>query len=261
MNKHVKRYFEEAREDSDRGHFHRVISVGKDLPWESVQQEAPGIPRGWYELMQLDTESRLELFEQFWALKLEEHPLVEDFFERLEDITLFLVQQREGDPFNAHLVYSLKEEAGFYQGTAPLSEGEIEDLCLFRGEPLPSDYLAFQSIHAQFGKNGDSGICSVKQMDEAWKLLQNFLNQRDPILFYDGEEIDRKKLIPFYNSYGRYSWQCFCGDWLPEEEMGNALISHETVFLPMLHVDCTEGLAFPSFLDWLAFYLKAPLEV
>ncbi|MEI6532105.1 MAG: hypothetical protein WCN87_04725, partial [Chlamydiota bacterium] len=174
---------------------------------------------------------------------------------------LFLVQQKEEEAFKPHLVYSLKNDEGFYQGTPPFSDGVIEDHSFFKGEPLPADYLAFQRIHGQFGKNADSGIYNIKQILDGWKLLQDFLKTRDPILFYGGEPIDGKKLIPFYNSYERYSWQCFCADWLPEEEMGNTLINHETVFLPMLHVDCFEGLVFPSFLNWLEFYLQSPLEV
>lgn len=261
MNKYVRRYFQEAREDSDRGHFHRVIAVNQNVPWEVVQREAKETPRGWYELSQLDAESRGEFTRQFWSMQLADAPLVEDFFDKVEDIFLFLVQQRAGDSFEPHLVYSLKGEAGFYQGTPPLSERELDNHSFFQDEPLPADYMAFQHIHAQFGKNGDSGIYNAKQIKEGWELLQKFLSTREPLLFYNGQEVDSKKLIPFYNSYGRYSWQCFCEQWRPEEEMGNALVSYETVFLPMLRSDSAEGLAFPTFFEWLAFYLEAPLEV
>lgn len=255
MNKYVKRYFQEAKDDSDRGHFHKVILVDESVSWETVE---PWAPRGWFELTRLDRESRIEFVAQFWQSKLTDAPA---FFERVDDITLFLAQKPGEEHFTAHLVYSLQEDAGFYQGSPPHAESVIENHSLFHGIPLPRDYLAFQGIHAHFGKNADRGLYSVRELEDGWKLLQRFLKEREPVLFYDGEEVDGKKLIPFYNSFGRYSWQCFCADWYPEEEMGNVAVSHETVFLPMLRAAAEEGLAFASFLDWLAFYLTDALEV
>ncbi len=261
MNKYVRDYFKEERGDTDHGRFYKVITVNRDMPWAVVQQESKMTPRGWFELVHIDIESRIEFVEQFWNLQLAEHPLVESFFEKVEDIVLFLIQQKEGEPFNPHLVYSLKDDAGFYQGTPPFSDVIIEEHSFFHGEPLPADYLAFQRIHGQFGKNGDSGIYNIKQLLDGWKFLQEFLKKSDRILFYGGEPIDRKKLIPFYNSHERYSWQCFCADCLMEEEMGNTLIDHETISLLMHNNEGFKCLVFPSFLNWFEFYLQSPLEV
>ena len=67
-----------------------------------------------------------------------------------------------------------------------------------------------------------------------------------------------RELFPFYQDFGQPCFQCFYGDWYPEQEMGNVSISLEDRRLPELEdmEDCEAHLAFPTFSDWLAFYLE-----
>lgn len=242
---------------------HSCMPIKETTSWGEIEKTGALAPRGWLELVKLDQASRLEFVEQFWASKLMDYPLFVELlpmiFQQFEDILFFLVQSHPEEPFVPHLVYTLKGDKGFFYGTPALEFSEIEEHRLSCGEPLPEDFLKFQEIHETFSQDGKGRIYSVKHLIDTRAHLEKFFKKRPPLLFYDGSEVDLKKLIPFYGSFGRYSWQCFCADWYPEEEMGNVLITHDTVFLPLLGE--AEGLSFSSFLEWLASYLGVVVDV
>jgi hypothetical protein len=67
-----------------------------------------------------------------------------------------------------------------------------------------------------------------------------------------------KSLIPFYESFGQPFFQCFWGDWYPDQEMGNVYYSNATkkILVSNKKDDCLETMAFETFTDWLVFYLE-----
>jgi hypothetical protein len=74
----------------------------------------------------------------------------------------------------------------------------------------------------------------------------------------DGIEVDPKTLIPFYESFGMPFFQCFWTEWYPEEEMGNVYYSgvSKKILVAEDERPSEENMAFPTFLDWLMFYLE-----
>ena len=123
---------------------------------------------------------------------------------------------------------------------------------------LPLDYLAFLQIHNGFSKVTDSGITPSNLMKKKYNDFQNTLSLAEPVTTVKGDPVDALKLIPFYESFGMPFYQCFWGEWYPEEEMGNVYFSGQTN-----KISDTTGLdpsvdtmAFPTFADWLMFYLE-----
>ena len=70
-------------------------------------------------------------------------------------------------------------------------------------------------------------------------------------------------LIPFYCSFGRKNYQCFYLKWVPLNQVGNVWYSPGRGKIAELGGMETwvEHLAFPTFLDWLMFYLETLEEV
>ena len=128
---------------------------------------------------------------------------------------------------------------------------------------LPADYLSFLRIHDGFARAQDTGLISVAKLVEIYEGFLAFLAALDPLLLANGRGIEPKNLIPFYVSFGRRCYQCFDAEWYPEEEMGNVYYSDVDHTLSEVGARATweEHLAFPTFLDWLLFYLKGVDEV
>ena len=93
-------------------------------------------------------------------------------------------------------------------------------------------------------------------MPRCYTRFQKLLDNSEPLISPEGEVIDLKKLIPFYESFGMPVFQCFYSDWYPEQEMGNVYYSGLTQTISDLKLPLSESLAFPTFLDWLLFYLE-----
>jgi hypothetical protein len=70
--------------------------------------------------------------------------------------------------------------------------------------------------------------------------------------------VDPGTLVPFYESSGLNSFQCFYADWYPGSEMGNLYFSglDYTVSDLTRQSAWEENGAFPTFLEWLASYLE-----
>ncbi len=120
MDVHAAEYFNVYSEGSPHGHFHRGIPL-HDEPLSQLGQAsglAPNLSRGWYESAKLPTQDRLEFTRDFWLAKLSFHPNLDaflvKFFASLDDIGIFLTQQKYDDPFGVHQVYSLAENGGFF---------------------------------------------------------------------------------------------------------------------------------------------------
>ncbi|MEZ5315001.1 MAG: hypothetical protein R3E91_02145 [Chlamydiales bacterium] len=252
----------------DEMYFHHVIPLHRvvDLKWDELCFKTPFLPRGWFELSRLSQEDRIEFTYEFWLSKL---PCISQrsnhlearlrtFFESLEDIEIFATQLKPGHPFDIHMVYALKEAAGFFHGNPPITDLAFDRLCRqFPYVTFPSDYLAFLHIHDGFCKYTDRGLIKSQDMARVYQQFQYLLSE-EILIRPDGEEIDTSHLISFYESFELHCYQCFYLDWCPEEEMGNIYFSlHDRRISNFLDPDHLENnFAFPTFLNWLIFYLE-----
>lgn len=247
--------------------FHKVISLTEgDFEWDALRKNIPTLPRGWFELSRLPQEERLEFTRDFWLSKLlfsasdaarYARPL-EEFFENLENVEIFACQVDKEQPYELHMVYSMADATGFFQGMPPASPEAIQSLKKqFANCRLPPDYVAFLEIHNGFSKYTDSGILQTGALAKTHQQLQELLSEA-VLIRPDGQVIDPKNLIPFYESFGLHSYQCFYSDWYPEDEMGNVYFSeHDHTISNFLDTNNLEAnLAFPTFLGWLVFYLE-----
>lgn len=266
MDHHIKEFYRKSSDESPSGNFHAVISLHEapGISWEEVSAKAPELPRGWFELAHLDPKDRIEFTRDFWLMKIPYRAgldtFINRFFSSLDEVCIFLTQKKFSDPFEAHLVYSLKGNSGFYQGLAPATEKEQVTLkAAFPDFVLPADYLAFLHIHNGFSKTTDcTGVTCTKGVVDLYKTLQQFLKQRDPIMTSKGTAVNPETLIPFYESFGMPFYQCFWAEWYPEQEMGNVYYSGEAQTISDVYRGKTsaETMAFPTFTDWLMFYLE-----
>ena len=225
----------------------------------------PYMPRGWYELSRLSTQDRIDFTRVYWLSKLPYHMItgrreqrIETFFDELEDVEVYATQLSDGKPFEIHMVYTLKDALGFFQGGPPAPESQIETLKKqFSHINLPADYLAFLQIHDGFSKYTDTGIIKARDMSRTYSKFAEIL-KNELLIRPDSQVINPVSLIPFYESFGLHCYQCFYADWYIDSEMGNVYFSeHDRTisnFLDEAHLE--ENLAFANFVDWLVFYLE-----
>ncbi|MFN0065878.1 MAG: SMI1/KNR4 family protein [Chlamydiales bacterium] len=256
---------EETPEYYSKELFHKVVALTKnpDASWDRISHEIPVLPRGWFELSHLSRDDRVEFTKEFWFAKLpfeeERHERkLEEFFEHLDDVEIYATQEKEGMPFEVHMIYSMQHQTGFFQGGPPSTPEMLETLQKqFANFVLPPDYLAFLGIHDGFNKYTDSGLIRVQMLARAYRAFQEIL-QGEELVRPDGQVINPKNLIPFYESFGLHSYQCFYADWYLEDEMGNLFFSEydRTIsnFLDTKRLE--ENLAFGTFLGWLVYYLE-----
>jgi hypothetical protein len=266
MDPYVSEYYRKPSEGLPNGHFHEVIPLHeeKGWQWKELNEKAPDLPRGWFELAQLSSQDRVEFVKDYWLTKLPFNPrlepFLENFFKGLDDIGIFVVQPKFDDPFCAHMIYSLKKGTGFFRGFSPADENQILKLKqAFSGIIFPEDYLAFLQIHNGFSKTTDqTGIFSANTMRASYERFQLFVEGRDTELCSGKTPIDPKDLIPFYESFGMPFFQCFWTEWYPEEEMGNVYYSSSMNAISCLAPNdaSVENMSFATFSDWLMFYLE-----
>jgi hypothetical protein len=252
---------------SDDSPLYQVITLhSSTLAWEKIHEMAPLLPRGWYELSKFSPADRIEFSHQYWLSKFlfdkegDQHlaDRLDKFFFNLEDIGVYLTQGAKGSPFQAHMVYSLQGDQGFFHGNPPASEETLATLVKRFGHiEFPRDYLAFLTIHDGFNKYLDTGLIRTRDMAKVYQKLQLQLEDR-VLLGPDKEEIDSAKLIPFYESIHLHSYQCFFTDWQANDEMYNLYFSPDDyasahLLDPRL---VEENFSFTSFLGWLLFYLE-----
>ncbi len=253
---------------SRKEHFHKVIALHEepDLTWEFLNSQVPALPRGWYELSRLPASYRIEFTRDYWLSKipntLRDNENLErriiSFFDELEELGIYATQTSPGLPFDVHMVYGLKDAAAFFNGSPPASLDTINNLeKQFGTISFPRDYLNFLQIHDGFCKYTDTGLIKTRDMVKTYLKFQQLLGD-EVIVAAQGQIINPSSLIPFYESYGLHCYQCFFTDWYEGEEMGNVFFSEQeklmSNFLDANHLQ--ENMAFPTFLDWLLFYLE-----
>ena len=265
MQHHVKDFFRQSSDGGPRGNFHRVIALtdAPDIDWDILCQKVPSLCKGWFELALLPPKDRIEFSRDYWLNKLPYQEGFSEFlvrfFDSMEDVGIFITQQKFDDPFEACIVYSMKGDS-FYRGGPGATEEEIQQLQkMFPDYILPADYKAFLQIHNGFWKTTDStGIILINQMEAVNQEFQKMLSGQERLLTTRGQEVNPKSLIAFYESFGMPFFQCFWGEWYPKGEMGNVYYSDLTKSITYTAgvVTSPENLAFPTFLDWLMFYLE-----
>lgn len=265
MDSHVKEYFRQYSDDTPSGKFHRVIPLhdSPHIVWEEVHQLVPRLCKGWYELGQLSPADRIEFLKDFWFATMPYLPQLSkafnDFFNSIDDVGIFITQQSFDDPFEVQLVYSCKKDMGYFRGLMPANDEEISRLQKsFPDYTFPPDYLAFLQIHNGFCKATDTGIIPTSKMLNSYQQFQQMLEQQEIITTLSGEPVDPKTLVPFYESFGMPFYQCFWTEWYPAGEMGNVYYSGVTKKISDINLEgnAEETMTFPTFTDWLMFYLE-----
>lgn len=266
MNSHVHRFYRKfADEQIPIRLYHEVIGLHEapKFTWEELSKKTPSLPRGWYELSHLNLPDRIEFIRDFWLSTLPYlphfHVFLEKFFSRLDDIGIYLTQRHFDSEFECEVVYSLKDGSCFYHGSPPCSEDEIAHLNIEFEGVLPEDFLAFLRIHDGFSKHSDTGIIKSKYLSAVRKQLQDEFKQFRNETNAHNKPVDPTDLIPFYESFGRPSYQCFYALWTPSFQAGNIYCSTAEKILSDIQdlKRLQENLAFPTFLDWLIFYLES----
>lgn len=265
MDSHAQELYSAYSDDNPHGHFHKVIALqcNKKLDWSAASDLAPELPKGWYELSRLTLKDRIDFTREFWLSKLPYHRdlnrFLENFFQSLDDIAIFLTQANIDEPFRAQCVYSLRDNGGFFRGDPPATENQILNLRKdFPNIAFPADYLAFLSVHNGFAKLTDTGITQSGRMKTSYEEFNKEQEKRGPAITCAGTPVNPASLIPFYKSFNMPFYQCFWSDWYPENEPGNVYYSGATNSIS----DCTkadlhvETMAFETFTDWLIFYLE-----
>jgi len=265
MDRHLKEYYQSSFDGGPRGNFHKVIALheGPDVGWEQIAAILPVLPKGWFEVAQLTPKDRIDFISGFWFKQLPFRPnlgeALSHFFEELDDIGIFVTQQKFDDPFEVHMAYSCANDGGFFRGHPPATEEELSSLKNWFAEfIMPRDYLSFLQIHNGFHKHMDTGVLRIAEIVPAYETLQRLLSEGEILLTEDGEAINPKSLIPFYESFGMHCYQCFWGEWYPENEMGNVYYSGLTRSISSFkkRQNWADNMAFPTFLDWLMFYIE-----
>ena len=266
MDHHLKDYYRQSSDETPSGNFHSVIALHQspNISWNSIKDKVPELCRGWFELAHLNSKDRIEFSQDFWLTKIPYRPGLNEslnrFFSSLDDIGIFLTQKKFEDPFEAHLLYSIKDNGGFFKGSLPATDKKLSNLQkAFSNYILPNDYLAFLQIHNGFCKATDcTGITSSENVPKSYDNLQKLIQQHDPIMTSRNMIVDPKTLIPFYESFGMPFYQCFWAEWYPDQEMGNVYYSGEskTISDVFAGASSTEIMAFATFTDWLMFYLE-----
>lgn len=265
MDRHVKEFYCQYADDTPKGHFHSVIPLHEapDIDWSSLKALVPTLCKGWYELAQLPVQDRIDFTHEFWTAKLPYHPRLTEalnhFFSSLDDIGIFLTQKKFEDPFEAHFVYSIKDNSGFFRGAPPAMPAQLDELkAALPSFILPADYQAFLAIHNGFNKTTDvTGLISAEAIPAYFHTFQKQLEGEPPVTTRQGKAVNPHMLLPFYESFGMPYFQCFWGEWYPDNEIGNVYYSADTRVISDVSGDSNtpENMSFATFSDWLIFYL------
>lgn len=264
MDAHINEFYTAG--SGKKARFTDVIALHdqRDVSWEMAKEKAPRLPRGWYELAQLPISDRLEFTEEFWLAKMPFHPHLAEsilhFFSTLDDIGIFMTQEKVSPAYEAVMVFSISNDGGYFSGSPPATYEQCMALqSQFPEWIFPDDYLAFLQMYNGLHKSTDmTGIIHAEMVLPVYERLQEILKRQDPLKTRKGKTVDSRTLIPFYESFGLPAFQCFWGEWHHELGMGNVYYSlDEKIISDTEKGDHgSDNLAFPTFSEWLMFYLE-----
>lgn len=260
MNQSIFEYYQK---DSD-SEFVDVIYVDEknNKSFDKLSELAYNFPRAWYELSRLSVTDRIEFSREFCLKTLPYSPdiyqLIYEFFLNLDDISIIMSKKANEEKYLVELVYSMQNNSTFFRGKPPLDEESIRDLNMQFNDILPSDFLAFLKIHNGFAKNADTGIINAENILDITIQMQDLIENQKKLILSNNQTIDPNDLIFFYQSYQRVDFQCFYTRWFPYSEIGNVYYSYNDNSISNFYDknSWAENLAFPTFLDWLIFYLE-----
>lgn len=260
MNSLITQFFSSNKENSFQEV--RFLSEEPNTTWEEVSKVAFDLPRGWFELSRISPQDRVEFTRDFWLDRIPYHPRAHpaffEFFEQLDDIAVVLTRRVADEPMDAELIYSFADSSSFFRGKPPCAEGDIQELKASYDVSFPRDYLAFLKIHNGFGKLSEMGLLEVQEIGDAKRRVFELLMKTDKRVKSGDLIVDPSSLIPFYEALGLSSFQCFYSDWYPGSEMGNVYLSgiDYTISDVSNKKFWVENLAFPTFSEWLSYYLQ-----
>lgn len=260
MNSQMQQFFTSNKD----GIFKEVLilSEEKDLSFEAVSKKAFDLPRGWYELSRVSPKDRVDFTRDFWLDRIpyhpRAHPIIFEFFERLDDVAVVLTRKMKDEPMDSELVYSLADNSSFFRGKPPCTEVDIQEVGTEINVNLPRDYLSFLRIHNGFGKLSEMGVLEIQELADTKRRVIELALQSEKRVKSGATDVDPGSLIPFFEALGLSSFQCFYSDWYPGSEMGNVYFSgiDYTVSDVSNKQSWAEELAFPTFSEWLAQYLQ-----
>ncbi len=266
MQRYIEKLFSQVSGEQMEAPAFDVLVLGEEMDGEfdQLKKECPHLPKGWLELSHLPQEDRVEFTRDFWIASLPFHleavEKVTRFFDSVVEIGVLLGRGEHEKVYTPHMIYVLKDEMGFFHGRVG-ANSDIESTldALFPGTLFPPDYRAFLHIHDGFSKASDSGVIPTFHLQRVNDHFQTLINREPGVLTTKGTSVNPHSLIPFYESFGMPYFQCFWKDWYPENEMGNVYYSgnEHKISDPVDKVLAVEEMAFPTFMDWLFFYLEA----
>lgn len=260
MNSLAKQFFSKTKDSPFLNV--RILTEERDFSWDEMNHVAFDLPRAWFELSRIDPVDRVEFTRDFWLDKLPYHPRAHprffEFFEKIDDVAVVLLQRVQEEPMDAELVYSFQDNSSFFRGKPPITESGLELLKDAVETSLPRDYLSFLSIHNGFGKLSEMGLLEAEEIPEKKRKIFDMLMESDRRIRSLDRDVDPGSLIPFYEAIGLSSYQCFYQDWYPGSEMGNIYLSGiDYTLSDLAQKDLWEqNLAFASFSEWLSRYLQ-----
>lgn len=260
MNSLCRQFFCENTENL----FQEVLFFSENprANWEEISKKVPSLPRGWFELSRISSRDRVEFTRDFWLDRIPYHPSAHpglfEFFEELDDVAIVFTRSRGQEMFDCELVYSFADNSTFFRGKPPAQDRDVEALKQEMNVNLPRDFFSFAKIHDGFGKLSEMGLLALDQIGDARRRVVHFLLQKDQPIKIGEKVLDPGALIPFYETLGLFSFQCFYTDWYPDQEMGNLYLSgiDSTVSDITDRKRWAENLAFPTFSEWLVDYLQ-----
>src|ERR1700733_6444468 len=112
MNSHVRRFYRTyVDEETPVRFYHQVVPLHEspEMPWEEVKEKMPHLPKGWYELSRLEIDDRVDFVKDFWLSTLpfvsHIHAFLDIFFNRLDDVGVYLTQSRFDSSYECEIVY------------------------------------------------------------------------------------------------------------------------------------------------------------
>lgn len=260
MNSLARQFFTPSKENQ----FKEVLFLSEEptATWEQVSKLAFNLPRGWFELSRVSSQDRVDFTRDFWLDRIPYHPSAHpaffEFFEQLDDVAVVLTRLREDEPMDAELVYSMSDNSCFFRGKPPCTEGDLQELKSELEVNLPRDFISFAKIHNGFGKLSEMGLLEIEDIADTRRRILEMLLTTDKRVKSGDVDVDPGSLIPFFEVLGLSSFQCFYTDWYPGNEMGNVYLSGIDYTLSDVSnkKSWSENLAFPTFSDWLVYYLQ-----
>lgn len=252
MNNNVLEFYSKSSSEDINHPFYEVIFIGDEHPsYEEVSKLAPNLPRGWLELSAQDLDVRKDLIKSYWQACLPFFP-VDTFFNRVDDIGLFLTKKSPDSVFEAELVYSIENNEGFFRGFPFLTDKEVYELSVKFDYILPEPFLQFMQIHGSLWSNKGELISPFTLLEE----MKAFQSEHSQEIFVFGErEVHPMNLIPFFKQKSPKGTQCFITVWSLVGEIGNVFFNEEEKKLSSYHPH-RKG-SYARFSDWLFSFLMS----